>query len=85
MDGNSTGPAQGQQAQSVFSGQKYNPDQNTTTHYKAGNGNGKKKKQSKCSAAKKKIDGAVVVKADKNKYSNGRQPDYMQASVFKRN
>jgi len=36
-----------EQASSVFSGQKYNPNQNTVTHYKAGRKK-KKCKSSKC-------------------------------------
>ena len=80
----------GSSAPSSFSGQKYNPSQNTTTHYKAGNNGSKKKKRKDEKSAtpkknvEKQLDGAAVVKADKNKYSNGKQPDYMQASVFKK-
>jgi len=73
--------------ESAFSGQTYSPEQNTVTHYKAGNNNGKpkkKKKSDKKSDSKKKIDGVVSVKTDKNKYSDGMQPDYAQASVFKK-
>ena len=85
-NGDMTGPS-GSQAPSSFSGQKYNPEQNTTTSYKAGNGKPKKKRKNETTPKKnveKQLDGAAVVKADKNKYSNGRQPDYMQASVFKK-
>ena len=54
-DGN-TGAPQGQQPVSVFSGQKYDSNQNTVTHYKAGRGisNGTAKKKAKKSAKKKK-------------------------------
>ncbi len=76
-------PAAGNNTPSSFSGQKYDESQNTRTHYKAGN-NGSKKKKNKKSDKKKKVDGVVSIKADKNKYSNGKQPDYMQASVFKK-
>ena len=85
MEQATQGPSGESSAPSSFSGQKYNPSQNTTTHYKAGNGKPKKKKKSdKKSDSKKKIDGVVSVKTDKNKYSNGIQPDYAQASVFKK-
>ena len=66
---------------SVFSGHTYGNGSdstsgaNTTASYKAGNGGPKKKK--------KKVVGAGSVKTDGNKYSDGRQPDYAQASVFK--
>jgi len=69
-------------ADSVFSGQKYNPEQNTRTSYKAGNKPPKKKNQKK--KMEKQLDGAAVVKTDGNKYSDGKQPDYVQASVFKK-
>jgi len=36
-----------EQASSVFSGQKYNPNQNTVTHYKAGKKKLVKKKKNK--------------------------------------
>ncbi len=78
-NGDMTGPS-GQEASSVFSGQKYNPEQNTRTHYKAGNKPPKKQKKK----LEKQLDGAASVKTDGNKYSNGRQPDYVQASVFKK-
>ena len=81
-NGDMTGPS-GSGAPSSFSGQKYDESQNTRTHYKAGN-HGSKKKKNKKSDEKKKVDGVVSIKADKNKYSNGKQPDYMQASVFKK-
>ncbi len=42
-------PAQGQTPPSSFSGQKYNPDQNSVKHYKAGKKpGGKPKKKKKC-------------------------------------
>ena len=85
MESGSSVPVSGSQANSVFSGQKYNPDQNTVTHYKAGNGNGKKKKSGNKKTGKKKKTpiGAAVVKSDGKKY-NEKQPDYVQASVFKK-
>ena len=36
-----------EQASSVFSGQKYNPNQNTVTHYKASKPRKQKKKKNK--------------------------------------
>ena len=74
-------PSAGQTPPSEFSGQKYNPDQNSVKHYKAGKKPGKPKNQKK--KIEKQLDGAASVKTDGNKYSNGRQPDYVQASVFK--
>ena len=48
MDTPSQPVSQGIQPSSVFSGQKYNPNQNTVTHYKAGKPKKKKCKSSKC-------------------------------------
>ncbi len=79
MNGDGTGAGA---PQSVFSGSTYGDGSNstsgpnTTTSYKAGNGGPRKKK-------KKQVVGAGSVKTDGNKYSDGRQPDYVQASVFK--
>lgn len=54
MEGSQGAQPAGSSSDSVFTGQKYNPEQNTVTHYKAGRNAKKKKNKCKTSNCKKK-------------------------------
>jgi len=62
---------------SVFSGQSYNPNQNTVTHYKEGQSHGTKKKKNKNSTKKPKVKSVATVKINPH-------DKYTETSVFKR-